>query len=317
MTMHPTALSSRTAGAGRPRPCRWRASALLAFTAAGMPRRCGAGKLESICRETRVAPGRRRPPPGRRDPAAAAMAPMDGVGSGRGMRRGHGRQPQASGAGADASLPHLCAPRSRSSRPIWRRCQAPKVPRSASAAPLERHRAGRHDVDCSRAGAADGLAVSLASAALAQLLLRDASGRGSPVDARATVRAELAIRGEVLYRAGRIAEADATVLKARWAARRSAARRRSLPAGAWRAATASAPAGEAQARSSGAGSVAAHMRGMVIGIQGYCGAAQGNASAAGLAAGLAREEGGAARRDAGSARSGRCRRAGATGRRCA
>jgi hypothetical protein len=133
-----------------------------------------------------------------------------------------------------------------------------------------------------------GLAVPSASPALTRLLVRVTGPDGAIVTATA---AERAVRGEMLYRAGRIAQADAVVgggapagdpLLAAIGVRIALARGDRDRA-----------CRDVQAALQSRDGLPASIRVGLVAIQGYCAAAQGNAPAASLAASLLREEAGA------------------------
>ncbi len=148
---------------------------------------------------------------------------------------------------------------------------------------------GRSDADSAAlARSMAALQVPSRSAALTQLLLGIAGSGGGTVGIQP---GEIVIRAEILYRAGRIAEAEALV-----AGRGHGAAHPLLSGVAARLALARGDreraCKEAQATLQAGAEMPRAVRAMAIGIQGYCGAAKGNPAAASLAAGLAREDGG-------------------------
>lgn len=237
-----------------------------------------------------IAPVQRRPARAAPEQQQPAMAPMDGV-SARpwDAPAAPPLAAEASTAPGHAASSVTFVPR----EPVETTELAPLAgPDGADiGGPAPQAQGRRHDADAAGlARAMASLQIPSRSAALTQLLLRIAGPDGTSAGAGP---AEAAIRGEMLYRAGRIAEADAIVraggrgsgdgLLAGSAARLALARGDRDRA-----------CRDAQAALQSGAEMPLAMRAMVIGIQGYCGAAQGNASAASLAAGLARENGGLA-----------------------
>lgn len=139
-----------------------------------------------------------------------------------------------------------------------------------------------------------GLPVPSASPALTRLLVRVTGVHADAVPGAATSggsAGERAVRAEVLFRAGRVTDADAVIRVAGGTAGdpllTGMGARIALARG-----DRDAACREANAALQSRDGLPRSIRGSLIGIQGYCGAAQGNAPAAGLAAGLAREDGG-------------------------
>ncbi len=240
-----------------------------------------------------ITPRQRRPAgPGSDQPQRPALTPMDGVRDRPWDAPGARPVGPADGSLVDSDAPTVgFAPRDVVEKtelaPLGGPDGAPVGAIMGGEPGGSASQGGRSDIDAAElARSMATLQVPSRSAALTQLLLRIAGGGTGGMQT-----GEIAIRAEILYRAGRIADADALV-----SGRGQGAADPLLSGVMARLALARGDRDrackEAQAALQAGAEMPRAVRAMAIGIQGYCGAAQGNASAASLAAGLAREDAG-------------------------
>ena len=230
-----------------------------------------------------VTPGARRPAKPGTEPQRPPLAPMDGMRSAPG-----GLPPPAGQPGSDDAPSGGFALREAVEKTDLAPLAGPEANLDANPDARSDGRSGGSGDPVELARRFSGLPLASKSPALTQLVLRVVGAERPPVG---TAAAELAIRAEFLYRSGRIGEAFALV-----SGRAPGEPEPLLSSVVARLALANGDreraCREAQSGLQAREELPKSLRAEAIAIQGYCGAAQGNASAASLAAGLARENGG-------------------------
>jgi hypothetical protein len=227
----------------------------------------------------------RRPPRPVPEPGQSPLAPMDGM---RGPAL-TGEPPFRSdlpGSGAGGAP---FAPREAVEKADLEPIAGPQGS-EIGAPPVRRAETGGDAAGLARLMA--GLPVPSTSPALTRLFVRVVAGDGGAgASASGESAGERAVRAEILFRAGRMADADAVVRAAGGTMGdpllMGIGSRIALARG-----DRDTACRDGQAALQARDSLPKSIRGSLIGIQGYCAAAQGNAPAASLAAALAREDGG-------------------------